>query len=61
MGHVMYDPVTDTVMADVQIVPGFAVAAQVYDCQGFDLHTPRGLFGVININSGDFLLYEMGM
>ena len=57
MGHVVYDPVANAVLADVQIVPAFAVAEGVYDCNGFDVDAPRGLFGGIDIYSGDFTMY----
>ena len=61
MGRVIYHAETNAVLADVRIVPAHAVAAGVYQCDGFTIHLPRGLFGAINVNSGDYTMYEFGM
>ena len=61
MGNVLYDPVTNTVLADVQIIPALAVAAGVYNCEGFTIQAPRGFLGTMNIHSGDHAVYEIGM
>ena len=60
MGHVIYDDVTNSVWADVKMESAHAVAAGPF-CFGFDIFEPKGLFGGININSGDFIVIEFAL
>ena len=56
MGDVRYDEASNTVWAEVQMVPLIAVAQGVYPCNGFSVENPRGVFGVINTETGQFII-----